>query len=85
MTQWFKQAGVPLRRPQFALRADDKAAYLGALKAGAGIGFAASYLRAVRPDLPLPQSLKTHREIASNRLIKAVYEGLAMQVTQRLR
>jgi len=26
VTQWLKQAGVPLRRPQFALRADAKAA-----------------------------------------------------------
>lgn len=94
MTQWFKQVGVPLGQREFSLRTDDKAAYLGALKAGAGIGFAASYLlaanpelRPVLPGLPLPRLplwLNTHREIASNRLIKTVFDTLASEVGLRL-
>jgi len=72
----------------------NKAALLQALKAGLGIGFAASYLvgpgtglQRILPALPLPQLplwLVTHREIVNNPLIRSCFDGLAEDLTRRL-
>ncbi|OYU28993.1 MAG: LysR family transcriptional regulator [Burkholderiales bacterium PBB2] len=94
MRRWFEQVAPELNRAHFVLRTDDKAALLQALKAGVGIGFAASYLvgpstglQRILPALPLPQLplwLVTHREIVSNPLIRSCFDGLAEDLVRRL-
>jgi DNA-binding transcriptional LysR family regulator len=94
MRQWFGQFGFLQNQTDFALRTDDKASYLAALRAGAGIGFASHYLLKqepdlvqVLPDLPLPEFgiwLSCHRDISNNKLIRAVYDRLSTDITQLL-
>lgn len=94
MLQWFRQFGLLQDKSAFALRTDDKASYLTALRAGAGIGFASHYVLAqetelvqVLPDLPLPEFgvwLSCHRDIANNKLIRTVYDRLSREISQLL-
>ena len=84
--------GTSLRKENFCLRTDDLLAYWGAVRAGIGIGFVATYMArsdkqlvAVLPMLkipPLPIWLTVHREIRTNRRIRAVYDFLAQAVPQ---
>lgn len=94
MRQWFSQFGLLAKHTDFALRTDDKASYLTALRAGAGIGFASHYvlqqepeLVQVLPELPLPEFglwLSCHRDIANNKLIRTVYDHLSREISQML-
>ena len=86
--------GLPATRGHFALRTDDLVAYWQAVRSGLGIGFIADWLAAtdaqvvpVLPSLkvpPLPVWLVVHREIRSNRRIRAVYDFLAQAVPKAL-
>ncbi len=87
MIQGFGKFGVHMSREDFAFRCDDLIASWQAVRAGLGIGFIASYLArsdanlvAVLPQLaipPIPVWLAVHREIRSNKKIRAVYSFLA--------
>lgn len=86
----FAAMGHPVEAEQFALRTDDLMAYWAAVRAGLGIGFVAAYLLrddpdvvAVMPDMALPAVpawLVVHREIRSNRRIRAVMDFLAREL-----
>ena len=90
----FAAFGVPVRREHFALRTDDLIAYQEAVRAGMGIGFLADYAARADPDLvavlpmiklpPLPIRLVVHREIRSNRRIRAAYDFLSSAVPAAL-
>ncbi len=92
--QGFATLGAPVERGHFAFRTDDLMAYWAAVRAGLGIGFVGSYIArtdpAVVPVLPqlrlpqLPIWLTVHREIRTNRRIRAVYDFLAADVPQVL-
>lgn len=94
MRDWFRHYGLLQQKADFALRTDDKASYLTALRAGAGIGFASHYvlaqepmLQQVLPSLPLPEFgvwLNTHRDITNNRLIRTVYDRLSREISELL-
>lgn len=86
--QGFAAMGYPVSRDAFALRTDDFIVQWQAVCAGLGVGFAASYMARSVPDvvrvLPtqlttpeLPMWLAVHREIRTNRHIRAVYDFLA--------
>jgi len=86
--QGFQALGYPVSREIFALRSDDFIVQWEALQAGYGIGFMADYMRRDQPDVvrvlpgqlkipPLPMWLAVHREIRTNRRIRAVYDYLA--------
>ncbi|WP_349679224.1 LysR family transcriptional regulator [Rhodoferax sp. UBA5149] len=86
--QGFQAMGYPVSRASFALRSDDFLVQWQAVRAGLGVGFAADYLARTEPDVvqvlpgllkipPLPMWLAVHREIRTNRLIRAVYDFLA--------
>ena len=82
----FAATGYRLERERIVLRSDDLMAQFGAVRAGLGVGFLARYLAQtdpllvpLLPDLPIPPLpiwLVVHREIRSNRRIKAVYDFL---------
>jgi DNA-binding transcriptional LysR family regulator len=65
-----------------------------AIRAGLGIGFAADYVAATEPGVvsvlpalkipPLPVWLVVHREIRSNRHIRAAFDFLAEAIARRL-
>ena len=94
MLHWFSQFGLLPDKSHFSLRTDDKASYLTALRAGAGIGFASHYVLAQEPDLvqvlpelPLPEFgvwLSCHRDISNNRLIRTVYDRLSREISHLL-
>ena len=84
----FKAIGYPAGKDLFAFRTDDLIVQWEAVRAGLGVGFVASYMARsdvgvmqVLPDAlripPLPMWLAVHREIRTNRLIRAVYDFLA--------
>ncbi len=84
----FKAMGYAITRESFVLRCDDYVVQWNAVRAGIGIGFAATYMQNESSDLVrvLPQLLKipslpawlvVHREIRSNPRIRAVYDYLA--------
>lgn len=86
--QGFAAMGVPVKRENFVLRTDDFIAQWRAVQAGLGVGFCASYMADNEPDVvqvlagalkisPLPMWLAVHREIRTNRRIRAVYDFLA--------
>ncbi len=86
--QGFQRLGFPVTRELFVLRSDDFIVQWRALQAGLGIGFVASYMTDGEPDVlpvlpdllkiaPLPMWLAVHREIRSNRRIRAVFDFLA--------
>jgi DNA-binding transcriptional LysR family regulator len=86
--------GLHLPSERIVLRTDDLIAYSAALRAGLGVGFIADYIgrndSSLVPLLPnlaipsLPMWLVVHREIRSNRRIKAVYDFLAAHVPKAL-
>lgn len=90
----FEAMGLPCAREQFAFRSDDLNAYWQAVRAGLGIGFVANYMLRTDPevepllpmlDIPtLPVWLVVHREIRSNRRIRAAYDFLARAIAAAL-
>lgn len=89
----FERLGYPVKREIFALRSDDFIVQWEAIRAGFGIGFVASYLARTEADvvhvLPdilkipsLPMWLAVHREIRTNRHIRAVFDFLAQSLPQ---
>lgn len=92
--QGFASFGFPVGKDAFAVRTDDLVAYWQCVRAGLGVGFVADYLAAtdaqvvpLLPQLkipPLPMWLTVHREIRSNRRIRAVYDFLAQAVPKVL-
>ena len=91
--QGFQAMGYPVSREIFALRSDDFIVQWAALQAGYGIGFVADYMRRDQPEVvhvlsgqlkipPLPMWLAVHREIRTNRRIRAVYDYLASTLPQ---
>ncbi|MBK9573293.1 MAG: LysR family transcriptional regulator [Rhodoferax sp.] len=84
----FQAMGYPVTRESFAFRSDDFIVQWQAVRAGLGVGFCADYMARTEPDvirvLPgllkipaLPVWLTVHREIRTNRRIRAVYDFLA--------
>ncbi len=84
----FHAMGYAVGPEIFALRTDDLVVQWQAVRAGLGIGFVADYMARTEPDVvrvlqdqlpvpPLPMWLAVHREIRTNRRIRAVYDFLA--------
>jgi DNA-binding transcriptional LysR family regulator len=90
----FTALGYPITREGFSVRTDDLMAYWGAVRSGCGIGFVADYLArtdsqvvALLPALqipPIPMWLTVHREIRTNRRIRAVFDFLVLAVPKAL-
>lgn len=90
----FAAMGEPVTRERFCLRSDDHLAAWAAVRAGIGLGWAATYVaagdpgvRRVLPDLavpPLPAWLAVHREVRSSPRIRLVYEFLRDALVQTL-
>lgn len=91
----FETLGYPVTREAFALRSDDLIVQWQAVRAGLGVGFAADYMARGEPDVlrvlpgllkipPLPMWLAVHREIRTNRRIRAVYDFLAEALPREL-
>ena len=90
----FAETGVPVTRDQFALRTDNLAVYASLIASGAGVGFMDSVtirgLPGVVPVLqalaipPLPCWLAVHREIHASRVVRLVYDFLAVEVAAQL-
>jgi len=90
----FAAMGQPITREAFGIRSDDHLVLWQALRAGLGIGFAATWLgdrepwvQRILPDLaipPLPVWLTVHREIRSSVRIRAVYDFLAQAIATAL-
>ena len=89
----FQAMGYAVGPEAFALRTDDLIVQWQAVRAGLGIGFIADYMARTEPDvvpvLPglltipgLPMWLAVHREIRTNRRIRAVYDFLAEALPQ---
>nr|WP_295783553.1 LysR family transcriptional regulator [Rhodoferax sp.] len=89
----FQALGYAVGPQAFALRTDDLVVQWQAVRAGLGIGFVAGYMARTEPDvvqvlqglLPipdLPMWLAVHREIRTNRRIRAVYDFLAEALPQ---
>lgn len=84
----FQAMGYTVSQEAFALRTDDFIVQWQAVRAGLGIGFLADYMARTDPEvlpvlhgvLPipdLPMWLAVHREIRTDRRIRAVYDFLA--------
>jgi DNA-binding transcriptional LysR family regulator len=83
----FTAMGFAVTRENFAFRTDDLIVVWQAVRAGLGIGFVSEHLirtdPAVVPVLsklaiePLPVWLAVHREIRTNKRIRAVYDFLS--------
>jgi DNA-binding transcriptional LysR family regulator len=91
----FQALGHPVTKEAFVLRTDDFIVQWQAVRAGLGIGFLADYMAASDPDvlpvlpgaLPipaLPMWLAVHREVRTNRRIRAVYDYLATALVAAL-
>lgn len=90
----FARMGHPITREAFGLRSDDLIVQWQAVRAGLGIGFASDYVAATDPDIvavlpslkipPLPIWLVVHREIRTNKHIRAVFDFLAEAIAHRL-
>ncbi len=89
----FQAMGFAVGPEAFALRTDDFIVQWQAVRAGLGIGFLADYMARTDPDvmpvladkLPipsLPMWLAVHREIRTNRRIRAVFDYLAEALPQ---
>ena len=89
----FKALGYAVGPQAFALRTDDLVVQWQAVRAGLGIGFVADYMARSEPDvlrvlpglLPtpaIPMWLAVHREIRTNKRIRAVYDFLAEALPQ---
>jgi DNA-binding transcriptional LysR family regulator len=86
--QGFQSLGFPITREAFVFRSDDFIVQWRAVQAGLGVGFLADYMVRKDPDIvrllpghlkipPLPMWLAVHREIRTNRRIRAVFDFLA--------
>jgi DNA-binding transcriptional LysR family regulator len=84
------EAGIPLRRKDFALRTDSDAAQLAAIRAGFGIGVCQVALAARPPRLRrvlprlgfgLPTWVVTHEDLRSSRRVSLVFEHLVTSLT----
>jgi DNA-binding transcriptional LysR family regulator len=90
----FASFGHRIERDSFLIRSDDHLVLWQALRAGLGIGFAATWLadcepslERVLPDLPMPTLpvwLAVHREIRSSARIRVLYDFLAEGIRSRL-
>jgi DNA-binding transcriptional LysR family regulator len=90
----FQAQGQFIGRDAFGIRSDDHLVLWEALRAGLGIGFAATWLakreplvQQVLPELvipPLPVWLTVHREIRASARIRAVYGYLAQAIPAAL-
>ena len=89
----FTALGYAVGPQAFALRTDDLVVQWQAVRAGLGIGFVADYMARSEPDvlrvlpglLPIPEIpmwLAVHREIRTNKRIRAVYDFLAEALPQ---
>lgn len=83
----FAAHALPVEREHFAFRSDDLIVVWQAVRAGLGIGFVSEHLirtdSAIVPVLPklkiepLPVWLAVHKEVRTNKRIRAVYDFLA--------
>lgn len=83
----FAAQGLPIEREQFAFRSDDLIVLWQAVCAGLGIGFVSEHLIRSDPSVvqllpglkipPLPVWLAVHKEIRTNKRIRAVYDFLS--------
>ena len=90
-----KLMGFDLKRADFVVRTDSQTAMWELMKAGLGVGFAqwglvrdTPGMRLVLPGLRPPALevwLTTHRELFTNRRIRAIYDRLAADLTEYLR
>ena len=90
----FGAFGLTVAREQFALRTDDQLAYGQLVAAGAGVGFAATYVLRQWPGVvpllpmlkvpPLPCLLAVHREIRGSALVRRVFDFLAEAIPAEL-
>jgi DNA-binding transcriptional LysR family regulator len=83
-------AGVPLKRKDFVLRTDSDIAYLGAMRAGVGIGICQVPLAAGPPrlrrvlpklSLELPVWVVTHENLRAARRVSLVFDHLVKSLT----
>lgn len=92
----FEAMGYAVGPEAFALRTDDFIVQWQAVRAGLGIGFVAEYMARTDPDVvrvladaltipALPVWLAVHREIRTNRRIRAVYDYLAEALPPAIR
>jgi DNA-binding transcriptional LysR family regulator len=78
--------GIRAQRTTFDLRTDDQVAYIELIRAGAGIGFVASYiagsdprLRRILPEIAIPALpiwLASHQELRTSQRIRRVMDFL---------
>ncbi len=90
----FGKMGLPIQREHFSFRTDDLIVGWQAVRAGLGIGFVSNYVARTDSEvLPILESIKlpslpmwlvVHREIRSNRRIRAVYDFLAHHLPTQL-
>jgi DNA-binding transcriptional LysR family regulator len=90
----FNSMGLPVQRESFKFRSDDLNATWAAVRAGLGIGFVSEYQIRAEPSIvtvlpilkipPLPVWLTVHREIRTNKRIRAVYDFLAHAISAEL-
>jgi len=83
----FAARGLSVDREHFAFRTDDLIVVWQAVRAGLGIGFVSEHLIRTEPAVvpllpklkidPLPVWLAVHREVRTNKRIRAVYDFLA--------
>lgn len=94
MEDMMAKRGLDPARLRFALRSADHVLVYHAIKAGLGVGFLAAYAAAdeglvrVAPlegVMTLPVWLAVHREIATNRRIRRVYDFLAAHLAPSFR
>jgi DNA-binding transcriptional LysR family regulator len=86
--------GLPLKRKDFALRTDNDAAYLAAMRAGVGVGMCQLPLAAGTPPLRrlLPKItfelaiwVVTHEDLRASRRVSVVFEHLVAALTKYAR
>lgn len=91
-----KALGAPLPREAFTVRCDDQMVQWNAVRAGAGIGFIATFVGArarkegvqrVLGDVaaPLPVWIAARREVRSLKRVRTVFDVLAAEVAAALR
>jgi len=83
----FASGGIPATREQFAFRTDDLIVVWEAVRAGLGIGFVSQQQIRTDPAVipllpklkiqPIPVWLAVHKEVRTNKRIRAVYDYLA--------
>jgi DNA-binding transcriptional LysR family regulator len=83
----FASGGIPATREHFAFRTDDLIVVWEAIRAGLGIGFVSQQQIRTDPAVipllpklkiqPIPVWLAVHKEVRTNKRIRAVYDYLA--------